>query len=154
MHYWAQSSSLSIDLLVHLQQRLELVASCLDPIHGLTEILVPLVSSTWAVTLRPLVQVCYKQTDFLGDQVLLAAAAQGGLSEVPRASFRSCSNALKLVSEIGQFGHPPEVIFLLSAPRCRRSRDFPSCFWVAGEEKETSTRLILSENKLKFRKVL
>lgn len=66
-------------------------------------------------------QVCYKITDFLGDQVLLAASAHGGLSEVPRPSFRTCSNAFKLVSEIGQFGHPPEVCFFLSCCICRMS---------------------------------
>ena len=61
----------------------------------------------------PAPQVCYKVTDFLGDQVLLAASAHGGLSEVPRDSFRTSSNAFKLVSEIGQFGHPPEVCLLV-----------------------------------------
>jgi len=43
------------------------------------------------------------------EQVLINATAQGGLSEVPREHFRSCSNALRLVNEIGQFGHRPEV---------------------------------------------
>ena len=73
-------------------------------------------------------QVCLKHTDFLGDQVLLAASAHGGLSEVPKEHFRSCSNALKLAGEIGQFGHRPEVgptFRIMHSCKSKTSHDCP-----------------------------
>ena len=54
-------------------------------------------------------QVCYKCTEFMGDQVLVNAFATGGLSNVPRDCFKACNLASRLASELGQFGHPPEV---------------------------------------------
>ncbi len=58
------------------------------------------------------VQVCYKKTDFLGDQVLLTGFAPGGLTEVPQADFKTCSMANTLAQELGPFGFKPEVLAL------------------------------------------
>ncbi len=57
----------------------------------------------------PNAQVCYKITDFLEDQVMLSGFASGGLSEVPRAHYRSASLAVTLAQEMGHFGFRPEV---------------------------------------------
>ena len=54
-------------------------------------------------------QVCYKKTDFLGDQVLLSGFAPGGLTEVPPATFKTCSMGNTLAQELGPFGFKPEV---------------------------------------------
>ena len=54
-------------------------------------------------------QVCYKKTDFLGDQVLLTAFAPGGLTEVKEADFKTYSMANTLAQELGPFGFKPEV---------------------------------------------
>ena len=54
-------------------------------------------------------QVCYKKTDFLGDQVLLTAFAPGGLTEVKEANFKTYSMANTLAQELGPFGFKPEV---------------------------------------------
>jgi hypothetical protein len=54
-------------------------------------------------------QVCYKCTDFLEDQVLLSGIAPGGLSDVPEAEFRTVSFACHLAQEQGLFGLKPEV---------------------------------------------
>ena len=45
-------------------------------------------------------KVCYKQTNFLDDQVLVSGFASGGLSEVPEADFNSASCAMLLVNEV------------------------------------------------------
>lgn len=55
------------------------------------------------------VQVYYKATDYLEDQVLVSGFAAGGLSEVPREQFRTCSLATMLTQELGTFGLRPEV---------------------------------------------
>ncbi len=54
-------------------------------------------------------QVFYKSTDFLEDQVLVSGFAAGGLSEVPQENFRTCSLASMLTQELGTFGLRPEV---------------------------------------------
>ena len=54
-------------------------------------------------------QVCYKKTDFLGDQVLLTAFAPGGLTEAEEADFKTYSMANTLAQELGPFGFKPEV---------------------------------------------
>lgn len=54
-------------------------------------------------------QVCYKKTDFLGDQILLTGFAPGGLTEVPQQDFKTCSMANTLAQELGPFGFKPEV---------------------------------------------
>ena len=60
------------------------------------------------------VQVCFKKTDFLGDQVLLTGFAPGGLTEVAQADFKTCSMANTLAQELGPFGFKPEVTSTLS----------------------------------------
>ncbi|KAK9820030.1 hypothetical protein WJX72_005269 [[Myrmecia] bisecta] len=55
-------------------------------------------------------KVCYKVTDYLEDQVMLSGFAAGGLSEVDRAVFRSCSLATTLAQEMGLFGVKPELL--------------------------------------------
>ena len=61
-------------------------------------------------------QVCYKKTDFLGDQVLLTAFAPGGLTEVDEADFKTYSMANTLAQELGPFGFKPEVPSLTYCP--------------------------------------
>lgn len=53
--------------------------------------------------------MAFKCTDFLRDQVLLGGFAAGGLSQVPREQFRSCSFSTVVAGELGMFGVPPEV---------------------------------------------
>ena len=45
----------------------------------------------------------------MDDQVLITGSADGGLSELDKKQFETCSYAFRLAPEIGQFGHPPEV---------------------------------------------
>ena len=61
------------------------------------------------ISRRPLLQVTFKRTDFLKDQVLLSAFAAGGLTEVPQRDFRSASFANVIAGELGMFGFRPEV---------------------------------------------
>lgn len=63
--------------------------------------------------LYSVLQVTFKETDFLKDQVLLNAFAAGGLSEVPYDSFRSASFSNMVAGELGMFGFRPEARSLL-----------------------------------------
>lgn len=54
-------------------------------------------------------QVCYKCTDFLEDQILMTGIAPGGLSDVSQAEFRTLSFSSHLAQEQGLFGLKPEV---------------------------------------------
>ncbi len=56
------------------------------------------------------VQVCYKVTDLLDDQILLTGLAAGGLTEVPISEYRTASFGVTLAMEMGLFGLKPEVI--------------------------------------------
>ena len=56
------------------------------------------------------VQVCYKVTDLLDDQILLTGLAAGGLTEVPMSKYRTASFGVTLAMEMGLFGLKPEVI--------------------------------------------
>ena len=58
----------------------------------------------------------FKSTDFLEDQVLVSGFAAGGLSEVPKEHFRTCSLASMLTQELGTFGLRPEVRHVLQLP--------------------------------------
>eukprot|EP00882_Tetradesmus_deserticola_P013219 GHRQ01014016.1.p1 GENE.GHRQ01014016.1~~GHRQ01014016.1.p1 ORF type:complete len:535 (+),score=251.96 GHRQ01014016.1:49-1653(+) len=69
------------------------------------------------VTLVNGMRLAIKQTDFLADEVLLTAVAVGGLSEVPRSSFYTASMSGVVGSQLGQFGHKPEVLGELLAGR-------------------------------------
>ncbi|KAL3146657.1 hypothetical protein ABBQ32_000885 [Trebouxia sp. C0010 RCD-2024] len=62
------------------------------------------------LTLSNGMKVCYKQADFLADQVLLTGFASGGLTEVSRADFKTCSMGNTLAQELGPFGFKPEVL--------------------------------------------
>ena len=55
-------------------------------------------------------QVTYKATQFLDDQVLVKGFALGGLSDVPRQDFPACSMSHTLAEELGQFGLRPELL--------------------------------------------
>lgn len=55
-------------------------------------------------------RVCYKQTDFLDDQVLISGYAYGGLSEAPEGDHHSYAMAQVLAGEVGIYGHPPSVL--------------------------------------------
>ncbi|KAL4571854.1 hypothetical protein LXL04_018620 [Taraxacum kok-saghyz] len=55
-------------------------------------------------------RVCYKQTDFLEDQVLFTGYAYGGLSELPEDEYFSCSMSSTIAGEIGIFGYRPSVL--------------------------------------------
>ncbi|DBA85638.1 TPA: hypothetical protein ACH3X1_005214 [Trebouxia sp. C0004] len=80
-------------------------------------------------------RVCYKKTDFLGDQVLLTAFAPGGLTEVDEADFKTYSMANTLAQELGPFGFKPEVLAdLLTGKRVQLSMS-ESPYWrkFAGE---------------------
>ena len=59
-------------------------------------------------------QVVYKQTDLLDDQILLEGFANGGLTEVSREHFRSCSLATQMAYELGFLGLKPEVSLIFS----------------------------------------
>lgn len=56
------------------------------------------------------VQVCYKVTDLLDDQILLTGLAAGGLTEVPISEYRTASFGVTLAMEMGLFGLKPEVM--------------------------------------------
>ncbi|WIA32467.1 hypothetical protein OEZ86_003287 [Tetradesmus obliquus] len=62
-------------------------------------------------------RLAIKETDFLADEVLVTAVAVGGLSEVPRPSFYTASMSGVVGSQLGQFGHKPEVLGELLAGR-------------------------------------
>ncbi|KAL9252986.1 Zinc protease PQQL-like-like protein [Drosera capensis] len=55
-------------------------------------------------------RVCYKQTDFLDDQVTFSGFAYGGLSELPEVDYFSCSMGSTIAGEIGVFGYKPSVL--------------------------------------------
>jgi len=55
------------------------------------------------------VQVTYKRTELLHDQVLLSGFAAGGLTEVPQGDYRSAGFATVIAGELGMFGLRPEV---------------------------------------------
>ena len=54
-------------------------------------------------------RIVYRVTDFLDDQVLIRGSARGGLSEVKQESYidAMCSNMV--ASELGIYGHRPDV---------------------------------------------
>ena len=56
-----------------------------------------------------LLQVAYKRTDWLDDQILVTGFAAGGLTEVPQEQFRTCSMAVTLATELGPFGIKTQV---------------------------------------------
>ena len=60
------------------------------------------------------VQVFYKATELLDDQILMTGFAAGGLSQVPESFFRTASLSAPLAQEQGIFGIKPEVL-----PRAR-----------------------------------
>lgn len=70
-----------------------------------------------AIELHVDVQVTFKETDFLKDQVLLNGFAAGGLSEVPQDGFRSASFSNMVASELGMFGLRPEARPFLQTQR-------------------------------------
>lgn len=81
-------------------------------------------------------RICYKKTDFLGDQVLLSGFAPGGLTEVPQATFKTCSMGNTLAQELGPFGFKPEVLAdLLTGKRVQLSMS-EGAYWrkFAGED--------------------
>ncbi|XP_057968681.1 zinc protease PQQL-like isoform X2 [Malania oleifera] len=55
-------------------------------------------------------QVCYKCTDFLDDQVLFTGFSYGGLSELSEDEYFSCSMGSTIAGEIGVFGYKPSVL--------------------------------------------
>ncbi|WIA12333.1 hypothetical protein OEZ85_012387 [Tetradesmus obliquus] len=69
------------------------------------------------LTLANGMRLAIKETDFLADEVLVTAVAVGGLSEVPRPSFYTASMSGVVGSQLGQFGHKPEVLGELLAGR-------------------------------------
>ncbi|CAN8253030.1 unnamed protein product [Cochlearia groenlandica] len=62
------------------------------------------------LTLSNGMQVCYKSTDFLDDQVLFTGFSYGGLSELPESDYISCSMGSTIAGEIGMFGYKPSVL--------------------------------------------
>lgn len=62
------------------------------------------------LTLSNGMQVCYKSTDFLDDQVLFTGFAYGGLSELPESDYISCSMGSTIAGEIGMFGYKPSML--------------------------------------------
>ncbi|CAD5335078.1 unnamed protein product [Arabidopsis thaliana] len=52
------------------------------------------------LTLSNGMQVCYKSTDFLDDQVLFTGFSYGGLSELPESDYISCSMGSTIAGEI------------------------------------------------------
>ncbi|KFK27236.1 hypothetical protein AALP_AA8G355300 [Arabis alpina] len=62
------------------------------------------------LTLSNGMQVCYKSTDFLDDQVLFTGFSYGGLSELPEKDYISCSMGSTIAGEIGMFGYKPSML--------------------------------------------
>jgi len=62
-----------------------------------------------AIIVLSSMQVCYKCTDLLDDQILLTGIAPGGLTEVPISEYRTASCGVTLALEMGLFGFKPEV---------------------------------------------
>lgn len=54
-------------------------------------------------------QVFYKVTEFMDDQILMTGFAPGGLSQAPQSFFRTASLSAPLAQEQGIFGIKPEV---------------------------------------------
>ncbi|GLJ23434.1 hypothetical protein SUGI_0443550 [Cryptomeria japonica] len=55
-------------------------------------------------------RICYKCTDFPEDQVLFSGFAYGGLSELSKSDYLSCSIGSVLAGEIGVFGYKPAFL--------------------------------------------
>ncbi|EFH42422.1 peptidase M16 family protein [Arabidopsis lyrata subsp. lyrata] len=62
------------------------------------------------LTLSNGMQVCYKSTDFLDDQILFTGFSYGGLSELPESDYISCSMGSTIAGEIGMFGYKPSML--------------------------------------------
>lgn len=56
-----------------------------------------------------MLQVFYKVTEFMDDQILMTGFAPGGLSQAPQSFFRTASLSAPLAQEQGIFGIKPEV---------------------------------------------
>jgi len=76
--------------------------------------------------LRNGMRVVYKRTAILDDQILIAGAAHGGLSEVGAGDmYPSAACASMLAGEAGVFGHSPEELDdILAGRRCSVSPGF------------------------------
>ncbi|XP_027932710.1 zinc protease PQQL-like, partial [Vigna unguiculata] len=55
-------------------------------------------------------QICYKRTDFLDDQVIFTWYSYEGLSELAESEYFSCSMRPTIAGEIGVFGYRPFVL--------------------------------------------
>lgn len=62
-------------------------------------------------------RVSLKHTDYFADEVVITALAVGGLSEVPRDGFYTASMSGVVSSQLGPFGHKPEVLAEMLAGR-------------------------------------
>lgn len=54
-------------------------------------------------------QVVYKATELMDDQIMVTGFAPGSLSQVPQSFFRTASFSAPLAQEQGIFGIKPEV---------------------------------------------
>ena len=63
--------------------------------------------------MAPGLQVFYKVTEFMDDQILMTGFAPGGLSQAPQSFFRTASLSAPLAQEQGIFGIKPEVLWHL-----------------------------------------
>ena len=64
-------------------------------------------------------QVVYKATELMDDQIMMTGFAPGGLSQVPQSFFRTASFSAPLAQEQGIFGIKPEVRSLPDQVRFR-----------------------------------
>ncbi len=73
------------------------------------------------------VQVCYKCTDLLDDQILCTGLAPGGLTEVGQDEYRTASFGATLAQEMGLFGIKPEVT-VSACPHLLQMMEHMGCF--------------------------
>ncbi|CAN6844505.1 hypothetical protein HID58_047161 [Brassica napus] len=100
------------------------------------------------LTLSNGMQVCYKSTDFLDDQVLFTGFAYGGLSELPESDYISCSMGSTIAGEIGMFGYKPSMLMdMLAGKRVEvsaRLRPYMRTF--SCDRSPTDLKYIIYEN--------
>ena len=80
-------------------------------------------------------RVSWKRTSFLADQVLLAAAAVGGLTQIPRKLFATAKVGAMLATTAGQLGYRPTVLSNILAGKLAWLEAGMDAYWrnVSGE---------------------
>eukprot|EP00877_Chromochloris_zofingiensis_P010304 jgi/Chrzof1/5527/Cz16g06120.t1 len=66
--------------------------------------------AAYEVVLSNGMRVCWKETNFMEDEVMVSGTAAGGLSEVPQHDFYTASMSSTIAAQLGAYGHKPEVL--------------------------------------------